>query len=88
MDRRIRASTKIDDVQNGFRKDRRCCDHAAIMQDLITDAKSKKLELYIAVFDFQKAFDNVDRRVLIQKMHKMGIPDYIINIIASMYTGC
>ena len=60
MDRRIRSFADIDDVQNGFRKDRRCCDHAAIMQDLIRNAKNKKRELYIAVFHFQKAFDNVD----------------------------
>ena len=65
MDIRIRAFAKLDDIQNGFRKDRRCCDHAAVIHDLIRDARNKKHELYIAIFDFQKAFDNVDPRVLI-----------------------
>ena len=82
MDTRIRSFTKLDDAQNGFRKDRRCCDHAAIMHDLIRNARNRKAELYIAIFDFQKAFDNVRPRELMRKMSKMGVPDYIINIIA------
>jgi HD superfamily phosphohydrolase YqeK len=81
METRIREHAKLSDVQNGFRSDRRCCDHAAILHDLIKNAKNKKLELYIAIFDFQKAFDNVEPQKLLHKMRKMGIPSYLINIV-------
>ena len=78
---RLRAHIKLDDAQNGFRKNRQCCDHAAILHDLIKDAKNKRKKLYVAILDFKKAFDNVHLPTLIQKLKDRAVPAYIINAI-------
>jgi len=71
----------LSDSQNGFRKNRRCCDHAAILHDVIREAKNKRLGLYIAVFDFRKAFDNVSIPVLVRRLKEIGVPGYLINTV-------
>ena len=78
----------LSDTQNGFRKGRRCCDHAAVIHDIIQQAIDSGEDIYIATFDFQKAFDNVPIADLLDKMLAMGIPEYIVYAIVAMYTDC
>ena len=81
MEHRIRGYVRLSDSQNGFRKNRRCCDYAAILHDVIREAKNKRLGLYIAVFDFRKAFDNVSIPVLVRRLKEIGVPGYLINTV-------
>ena len=85
---RMRSHIQLHDTQNGFRKDRRCCDHAATIHDIIRGAVRKKRNLYIATFDFSKAFDNVYIPRLLRKLQNKGVPEYLIAIIEMMYTNC
>lgn len=79
---------KLDDNQHGFRAGRSC--ETAISQftqDMfnILDQRSGK---GVAVFiDFKKAFDSVDRSLLIRKlMNQFCVPPYLIKIMCSLFT--
>ena len=39
------------------------------------------------MIDFSKAFDTVDHVILIPKLIKIGVPDFIVNWICSFLTG-
>ena len=44
-------------------------------------------KLYVALVDFRKAYDLVDRDILWYKLIKYGIRGKILNIIKSMYSS-
>ena len=89
FDKRIRSFIKIDDAQNGFRKNRRCTDHAFILRDIIKSHFSKKKDsnLYVIILDFSKAFDRCHIPTLLKKLAQKGVKGRLIKIIASMYTN-
>ncbi len=78
---------QLDPSQFGFQKNKRCSDLAAINQTKIRQhLKNKNLgELYIATFDFSKAYDSCDHRILFQTLNNHGISGKLLNIIQSMY---
>lgn len=78
---------KIHPSQFGFQKNRRCSDLAAINQNKIYQHfKNKNLgELYIAAFDFSKAYDSVDHTTLFQILHDHGISGKLLKTIQAMY---
>jgi hypothetical protein len=88
LDARIRSSVSLSDTQNGFRKGRRCCDHAAVIHDIIQGAVRSGEDIFIATFDFQKAFDSIPIAELLDKMLSMDIPEYIVYSVGAMYTDC
>ena len=44
-------------------------------------------ELYIVFVDSQKAFDSVDRQMLLKVQHVFGCPSHFINIIPQFHDG-
>ena len=47
---------------------------------------SKKKEIFFAFIDLEKAFDRVPREVLWWSMRKLGIQEWVINIVKAMYS--
>ena len=86
LDKRIRSSIKLDDAQNGFRKNRRGTDNVLILNNLIRQ-QGKKSGAYIIVVDFSKAFDRCHIATLLDKLYKKGIKGKLLRIIKSMYTN-
>ena len=48
-------------------------------------AKGKKL--YVDFVDLEKALDRVPREVIRQAMHKLGVEEWLVSAVISMYTS-
>ena len=56
------------DEQNGFRGNGNCIDHIFSLTSIIKNRKNRGLSIYIAYIDDEKAFDKVDRDLLLYKL--------------------
>ena len=82
------ASTLYGDEQNGFRKGRACIDHIFVLASVIRNRKAKRLPTYVAYIDFEKAFDRIDRSLLVYKLITLGISGKILKCIKNIYHQC
>ena len=55
----------IADEQNGFRKNRSCSDHIYALTSVVRNRKNQNLDTYCAFIDYQKAFDWVNKDLLL-----------------------
>ena len=61
----------LDEEQNGFRPNRSCQQHIySLMTVLKNECLMKKGEIFTAFIDFQKAFDVVNRQLMLCKMRE------------------
>ena len=73
--------------QNGFRASRSCIDHIFSLCTILRYRKSMGLETFLAFIDYQKAFDSVDRHLLLYKLSKIGVVGKFYNAIQAMYSS-
>ena len=85
VETQIRSSIKIDDMQFGFRPGRGTTDAIFIVRQLQEKFLAKKKNLYLAFVDLEKAFDRVPRQVLWWAMRKLGIDEWIVQLVQAMY---
>ena len=71
--------------QGGFRKKHRTTDHIFLLRKIIRQYTMQNKILYTCFVDFQKAFDSVWRKALIQKLEQTGINGHFLQIIKSIY---
>ena len=45
------------------------------------------MDTYVLFLDLIKAFDTVDRKLLLVLMSKYDVPDYLIGIVDKLYTN-
>ena len=64
---------KLIDNQFGFRLGRSTVDAIFIIQGIISNILQNKFKLYSAFVDFRKAFDKLNRRILIYKLLRNGL---------------
>jgi hypothetical protein len=74
------------DEQNGFRRRRSCEDHLYSLSAIIRNRKCKNKSTYAAFVDYEKAFDRVDRKLLLFKIRQFGYSGKIYNALKSVYT--
>ena len=74
----------IDDMQFGFMKGNGTIFIVRQMQEKFR-AKGKKL--YFGFVDLEKAFDRVPREVIRWAMCKLGVEEWLVLSVMSMYTG-
>ena len=77
----------LNETQSGFRKEYSTIDNIMALYTLIEYFKSQKQKLFCCFVDFTKAFDNIWRVGLWQKLLKHGICGKILNVITNMYSG-
>ena len=65
LNNRLSAWLTIDSAQAGAQKRRGCIEHILALRLLINYVKCHKLKLFIVFVDFQKAYDNVPRKKLL-----------------------
>ena len=60
-------------------------DHIFTLVTILRNRKSEGKSTYLSFIDFKKAFDSVDRTLLMYKLSKVGIVGNFYNAIASLY---
>jgi hypothetical protein len=70
------TETKLGEYQNGFRKGKSTIDAIQIIEK----SYEHDIELHILFIDFKQAFDNINRRSLVEQMQQMQIPEKLIKL--------
>ena len=76
----------FSDEQNGFRKDRSCVDHIFTVTSVVRNRMSNNLPTFACFIDMQKAFDWVDRNLLMYKMLMHNIDGKVYHAIKALYS--
>ncbi|CAD6234564.1 GSCOCG00001987001-RA-CDS [Cotesia congregata] len=76
---------KIKESQAGFRKGRGTREHIFTLNALINNRLKNKKNLYVCFVDLKQAFDTVDRKLLLQKLQKIGIGGKMYKMIETIY---
>lgn len=71
--------------QAGFRKNFSTLDHIFVLNDLIAKAKEYNFALYILFVDFEKAFDQIKSKKILEMLIIRGVDQKIINILQDVY---
>ena len=77
----------LDYVQAGFRKEHSTLDHIFALHVIVDYYLQKHKKLYCCFVDFEKAFDNVDRLYLWQKIINIGVTGNILKVVFNMYSS-
>ena len=81
----IENARVMGEEQNGFRENRRAEDNVFVIREVIERLKREGRRGYFAFIDIEKAYDTVDRNMLLRILNRIGINRKIVNIISSMY---
>ena len=73
------------DEQNGFRQKRSCAEHIYTLTSIIRNRKAQNKPTFVGYIDFEKAFDHVDRQLLIYKLSKYGVHGQMLKSLCMVY---
>ena len=73
------------DEQNGFRSKRSCIDHIFSLITILRNRKAQGKASFVSFIDYKKAFDSVDRNLLLFKLSRLGIVGEVYGAIKSLY---
>ena len=79
--------TQIDDMQFGFMKGKGTTDAIFMARKTQENFRVKGKKLYCVFVDLQKAFHRVPREVISWAMRKLGVEEWLVSAVMSMYTG-
>lgn len=74
------------DEQNGFRRNRSCEDHLFSLTSIIQNQIKNRKPVYAAFIDLEKAFDWVDRNLLLYRLLQYNIDGKMYNAVKSLYS--
>ena len=77
----------LAEEQNGFRTGRSCIDHIYIMCTVLRNRKAMGKETFVCFIDYKKAFDSINRNLMLYKLSRVGIKGYMYNAISSLYSN-
>ena len=75
----------MSEEQNGFRKGRSCREHIFVLTSIIRNRMAVNQDTYACFIDLQKAFDWVDRDLLMWKLMHNNIGGKLYKAIKSLY---
>ena len=75
----------LSDEQNGFRAGRSCIDHIFTLMTILRNRKSMNKSTFICYIDFRRAFDSVDRQLLLFSLSKIGIVGQMYFTLKALY---
>ena len=73
--------------QNGFRAKRSCADHVFTLHSIIKQRQCEKKNTFVTFIDFSKAFDCINREMLLYKLIQYGIDGRMYFILKALYTN-
>ena len=77
----------IADEHNGFRKGRSCSHHIHTLLTTVRNRLTERKDTHACFIDFSKAFDDVDRKLLICKLVECKIVGPILDLIKQLYSN-
>ena len=69
----METNRRFVEEQNGFRPKRSCEEHIFTLSSILKTRTSLKLDTFVVFIDFEKAFDKIDRQLLLYKLYELGI---------------
>jgi hypothetical protein len=87
MQKYLETEEMLVDEQNGFRKGRSCIDHIFTASTIINSRLRQKLPTFAAFIDMKKAFDFVNRELLLYKLLNAHINGKMYNTIKALYNN-
>ena len=75
------------DEQNGFRACRSCIDHLFVLCTVLRNRKLSGQETFLCYIDYKKAFDSVERHLLLFKFSQVSITGNMYRAISSLYSN-
>ena len=89
LDNRLQSYLESNNIlaneQNRFRSKQSCIDHIYALCTILRNRKQMGQDTFVAFIDFQKAFDSVDRHLLLYKLSMIGVTGKFYSAIASLY---
>jgi hypothetical protein len=85
IEKKVRMRVEVDDMQFGFRPGRGTTDAIFIVRQMQERFLEKKKELWMAFVDLEKAFDRVPRNVVWWSLRRLGVEEWLVNVIKVMY---
>jgi len=83
---RIWQQIEIDNMQFGFMKGRGTIDAIFVVTQMQKNFRVKGKKLYFGFADFEKTFDRVPREMISWAMRKLGVEEWLVSAVMSMYT--
>ena len=83
----IRGMVNIDEIQYGFVPGRGTTDAIFIARQMQEKFIAAKKPLYFAFVDLEKAFDRVPRDVLWWALKSLGVEEWAVRVVQSMYSN-
>ena len=83
----LEENNLLNETQAGFRSSYSTADNIFVIIALIEYFRVRRLKLYCAFIDFQKAFDSVWRVGLGQKLINANVSGKILTVIRNMYAN-
>jgi len=87
FEHRIRQQTEIDNRQFGFMKGKGKTDAIFMARQMQENFRVTGKKLYFGFVDLEKAFDRMPREVISWAMCKLGVEEWLVSAVMSMYTG-
>ena len=87
MEKRIRDTINIDQMQFGFVRGKGTTYAIFILRQMQEKFLAKKKNLYLEFVDLEKAFDRVPRDVIWWAMRKLGVEEWAVKVVQALYTG-
>ena len=82
------AYEKLTESQAGFRNGYSTVDNAFALYSIVTKYFNlRRKAVYVALIDFEKAFDTVDRPILYDILHKNGVTGTLFTAIQAIYNN-
>ena len=86
LEMRTQQSNLISPNQIGFMKEHRTADHIFVLKTIIDRiVRIERKKLFVAFIDFRKAYDRVNRSLLLLKLQKLGITALFYRNLKTIY---
>ena len=82
----VKKNSSISPNQVGFKSGHRCSDHIFVLDTIIKKlVREERKKLFVAFIDFRKAYDKINRDLLLLKLQRLGMKGLFYKNIKAIY---